>query len=504
MVTRRRVLGGAAAATVAAAAAPVLGAGTAHADYTTIVDPSAGYGTWEGWGAALSWWANVFGTNDTLADLFYTRDTVTYQGAQYPGLGLNVVRYDVGACTYRAVGSPPVTMTMPATCAPYKRTEGYWLDWNSTDPASASWNWQADPRQRAMMTRARDRGANVFEMFSCSPLWWMCLNHNPCGAADGTNNLQSWNYRQHAVYLATVARYAQDAWGIPVGSIDPFNEPSANWWTANGTQLGCHVDPAIQRQVIGYLRDELDSRGLTSTLVAASDETSYDAARATWTGFPAATKAAVGRVNVHGYEYGNDGTARSPLYSAVHPDGKRLWQSEYGEGYAHGLYLAYAITLDLRYLHPTAWCYWQPVDGLTWGMVAATYDTTTVSGTLGGVANKYFVYAQYARHIRPGMTIVDSGDQATVAGYDPVARRLALVTVRGGAGQRVTYDLSRFSSVGGAAGATVRTWTTDADPNGAIGRQYQRGADLTLNGKSFTATPPTNAVVSFEIDNVSR
>jgi galactan endo-1,6-beta-galactosidase len=500
MVTRRRVLVGAAAA---ATAAPVLGTGPAGADYTTTVNPATSYGTWEGWGAALSWWANVFGTNDTLADLFYTRDTVAYQGGQYPGLGLNVVRYDVGACTYRTVGSPPVTMTMPASCAPYKRIEGYWLDWNSTDPASASWNWQADPRQRAMMTRAHDRGANVFELFSCSPLWWMCVNHDPCGASDGGNNLQSWNYRQHAVYLATVARYARDTWGIPVGSVDAFNEPSANWWVADGKQLGCHVDPAIQQQVIGYLRAELDARGLTSTLVAASDENSYDAARTTWTGFPAATKASVGRVNVHGYQYGNDGAARSALYGAVHPDGKRVWQSEYGEGYAHGLYLAYAIALDLRYLHPTAWCYWQPVDGGTWGLVAATYDTQTVSGTLGAVANKYFVYAQYARHIRPGMTIVDSGDQATVAGYDPVARRLALVTVRGGAGQRVTYDLSRCSTVTGAAGGTVRAWVTDADPGGTIGRQYQRVADLTLADKAFTAILPTNAVMSFEVDGVA-
>jgi galactan endo-1,6-beta-galactosidase len=161
---------------------------------------------------ALSWWATVFGANDTLADLLYTRGTVSYNGANYPGLGLNVVRYNVGACTYNTIGSPPVGMVHSPNMPRYKQIEGYWLNWNSSDPASSSWNWNADAMQRAMMLKARDRGANVFEMWSDSPLWWMCVNHNPSGATDGGNNLQSWNYQQHAIYLATVAKHAKDNW----------------------------------------------------------------------------------------------------------------------------------------------------------------------------------------------------------------------------------------------------------------------------------------------------
>jgi hypothetical protein len=61
-----------------------------------------------------------------------------------------------------------------------------------------------------------------------------------------------------------------------------------------------------------------------------------------------------------------------------------------------------------------------------------------------------------------------------------------LITVRGGPGQRVTYDLSLFGLVGGAAGGTLRTWVTDADPGGVIGRQYQRGADPIVDDKNFT------------------
>ncbi len=115
---------------------------------------------------------------------------------------------------------------------------------------------------------------------SCSPT-------HPCGGcattiipsgsdSGGGDNLQSWNYNQHAIYLATVAKYASDHWGIQFNSVEPFNEPIANWWNANGTQEGCHFNTGTQATVISYLRSELDNRGLTNVNAAASDENTYD------------------------------------------------------------------------------------------------------------------------------------------------------------------------------------------------------------------------------------
>jgi galactan endo-1,6-beta-galactosidase len=79
---------------------------------------------------------------------------------------------------------------------------GYWINWFSDDPGSSSWNWSADANQRAMLLKAKARGANLLELFSDSPVWWMCYNHNPSGADDGADdNLQSWNY-DHARYLS--------------------------------------------------------------------------------------------------------------------------------------------------------------------------------------------------------------------------------------------------------------------------------------------------------------
>ena len=51
----------------------------------------------------------------------------------------------------------------------------------------------------------------------------MCINHDPSGSNDGTDdNLQSWNYDAHAVYLATIAEYAAANWGITFNPVEAF------------------------------------------------------------------------------------------------------------------------------------------------------------------------------------------------------------------------------------------------------------------------------------------
>ena len=75
-------------------------ADTARADYTVTVNPAQSWGVWQGWGCSLSWWATVFGDRDDVADLLFTRKSILLVdsvGSQtLPGLGLNVIRYNVG------------------------------------------------------------------------------------------------------------------------------------------------------------------------------------------------------------------------------------------------------------------------------------------------------------------------------------------------------------------------------------------------------------------------
>ncbi len=274
----RRTLLAAAGAT--AAGGVLVNTGTAHADATVRVDPAADQGGWEGWGTSLAWWANVFGDQDDFADLFFTTKTVPYNGAALPGLGLNIARYNLGACSWNAVNGQ--RMAVSPNIPRFKQIEGFWQDSHSEDPAS--WNWDADAKQRAMLTKATQRGA-ISELFANSPMWWMCRNRNPSGSASGGNNLPAGNHRRHALHLAATARHAQDHWGVNFRTVASFNEPSSNWWKADGKQEGCHIDATSQRSVIANLRTELDRLSLSSVAISSSDETNYDLARTTWASF---------------------------------------------------------------------------------------------------------------------------------------------------------------------------------------------------------------------------
>ncbi|MBP2336471.1 galactan endo-1,6-beta-galactosidase [Saccharothrix coeruleofusca] len=487
MVTRRTLLTAAGAAVAGAA----LGPGAARADATIVIDPAADYGAWEGWGTSLAWWANVFGDRDDFADLFFTTGTVTYNGTALPGLGLNIARYNLGACGWNSVGGE--RMVASPNIPRFKQIEGFWQDWNNADPASSAWNWDADANQRAALVKATRRGA-VSELFANSPMWWMCLNHNPSGAADGGNNLQPWNYRQHAAHLAATARQAEDRWGVSFATVDPFNEPSSDWWRADGKQEGCHVDAGIQRTIIAHLRAELDQRGLSNIVVSASDETGYDLARTTWNSFDAQTRALVGQVNVHGYQ--GSGGRRDLLHSEVRAAGKKLWNSETGDSDGTGLTTARNLCLDFRWLRPTAWCYWQVMDPSA-GWAAIHYDPTTLRA--GAVQTKYYVLAQFTRHIRPGMRVLPTGVDNAVAAYDPAGRRLVIVAVNTGAAQALTFDLSRFGQVTGGADGQVPRWATLTS---GAGDRYTRYLDTRVDGKSVRVPFAAGSVQTLQVDGV--
>ncbi|KAK2000741.1 endo-beta-1,6-galactanase [Colletotrichum falcatum] len=475
---------------LAAVAVGLAAVSPAAADTTTTIDAKSDRGTWEGWGTSLAWWARRFGTRDDLADIFFTRNTTAFGGANLPGLGLNIVRHNAGASSWNSVGGE--SMVVSPNMIPSRQIEGYWVDWYSTDPASSSWRWDVDVSQRTMMQKAQSRGANRFELFSNSPMWWMTLNHNPSGAAAGTENIQPWNLEQHAVYMATIAKYAQDNWGITYESVEPFNEPTADWWKADGTQEGCHMDPGTQATIVAALRKELNSRGLASTIISASDESYYDQAVSTLKQLGDAALNDIMRVNVHGYQYG--GGARDQVYSLASARGLRVWNSEYGESDATGERLVSNLILDFRWLRPTAWVYWQVLDGGGWGVIDADNEV----GTVGSANQKYFVLAQFTRHIREGMRILDGGSDNVVAAYDAAASRLVIVAVNWGDAQYLNFDLGRFSQAS-TDGAKVTRWRTQI---GSGDRYVQVADDTFMRGTRFWSYFESKMVQTFEVENV--
>ena len=407
-----------------------------------VLDPAKSQGTWDGWGTSLAWWAKVFGDRDEIADFLFTTKTVEFMGEKLPGLGMNIVRYNLGACSWNEVDGRK--MVVGKTIKPFRQMEGFWLDGKSEDPQSKSWDWSVDKNQRTMLQKARDRGANYFELFSNAPMWWMCKNDNPSGQPKPyQENLAPENYGKFATYIATTARYAKDHWGITFTTVEPFNEPSARYWIADGKQEGCYINAKSQAAILPLLRKKLDERGLQDMPIAASDESTYDEAIATWKTFDPATKALVGKVNVHGYQ--NAGGRRDVLFEMVSKDSKRLWNSEYGEIDGTGLKLTEKLHLDFRFLRPTAWCFWQPFDGKGWGAIMADLPNKTFQQ----VNPKYYVFAQYARHIRQGMTVLATGETDTIAAYDAKEHKLVIIAHNlSDKAKKKIYDLSKFNVPG--------------------------------------------------------
>lgn len=496
------------AAAVLAAAAQLLASQERPSVRNIEVNPSEQMGTWEGWGSSLVWWARAIGGTanaDFYADLIYKTDA----SHGYPGLGLNIVRYNVGGGGIDQPSEnkgPKLQWQMDI--------HGYWVTPTGTDPNSPSWNWSVDSNQRTMMIKARQRGANIFEMFSDSPMWWMNSNHSTAGSDSGGDCLDPANYDRFTTYLATVARYAADHWGIKFGSVEPFNEPSAMWWKYPLRQEGCHFDTARQRQIVQLLRKALDKEQLSDVAVAASDENDFDVALRTWNSFDTGTRAAIGKVNAHGYYRGTEsyrGPNRSALRNAVGE--MRLWQSEYGDGDGSGYTMANSIIQDIRGLRTSAWIYWQPVEPDVkesgWGLLNAEYvdtgDTSKpdISTPLVRVNRKFFVYGQFARYLRPGFEIIGINDENSIAAYDSNARKLMLVTVTGDGPRNFNFDFSKFSKVGD----TVQQIATTTAPGNGVPDWKQHVERFPMNKDhaiSFSAMLYPKSVYTFVVEGVWR
>lgn len=458
------------------------------AGFTVKVNPAENRGVWEGWGTSLCWMGNVFGENNDVADFLFTMKMPTFKGKTAPGLGLNIVRYNAGACSWNEVDGRK--MKVSKIIRKYRQMESFWLDGKNADPGAAGWDWKVDARQRAMLGKAKERGADRFELFSNSPPWWMCANDNPSGAARATDdNLPVANHGRFAIYLAAVARVAKERWGIPFTTVSPFNEPVSSWWFADCKQEGCHFSPEAQRRFLPLLRAELDKQGLKDLPIAASDETHYDHAVDTWRSFPPEVKELVAQVNVHGYQY--EKGRRAELYQAtVKEDGKRLWNSEYGDGDGSGLEMARNLHRDMAELRPTAWCYWQPMDGGGWGLL----DCQMERGQIRGVNPKAQVLAQYTRHIRPGMRIIGTDDRNTVAAFSEKEKRLGIVVLNDGPARQVDFDLGAFGAVAGPVESAFTRVAGDA--------LYQRQGGIAVKGKGFGAKLAEKSVTTFEVKGV--
>ena len=443
-----------------------------RADPVVTVDPTIQYGAWEGWGTSLAWWAKVVGGFPEPA----RSDYMTKAFDPVKGLGLNVVRYNIGGGENPLYQAPnKETLSFRAAVPGYRSTPG------------GAWDWAADANQRWVLKSAMLHGANQLEAFSNSPPWWATVSGSVSGGRGGADNLRPDSDRAFTDYLAEVVRHFHDSWEITFRDVEPLNEPAAGWWTFRGNgnqQEGCRIDPVHQNTIVKSMSISLAARHMAYSPVAASDENSVDAANETTRHYDAAALAGLSQINTHTYG-GND---RTRLFNFASSAVKKLWMSEYGDGDASGMHLSQQILTDVKGLHPSAWVYWQVVDGGGWGMLTnPEKDETT---TAYGINEKYYVMGQYSRFIRPGAVLIANDDPNTLTAADPRTKSLVLVVTNSGNTVRLaTYDLSRAMRLGTVAAGTrtsaTQTWATLPA--------------VRLTGKSLSVTLPPKSVTSYVI-----
>ncbi len=463
-------------------------AGILFAQTTVNVDAGVRYQTTEGWGTSLCWFGNVIGrwsdTNrNAIADLLFSQS----------GLGINLVRYNIGG------GDDPGHNHMGYG----KEMEGF----KTTE--SGSYNWNADPGQRWMLSAAKSRiPAAEFqaEAFSNSPPFWMTISG--CASGNGGNNLKTDYYDNFADYLTEVVLHFRDSWGITFRTLEPMNEPNSGWG-ANGGQEGCHFDRSLHVTIIAQVKSALDRKGLSGTKIAAPDEVGVDDTVTTWNGYDSTTKGYVSQINTHVYS----GSNRAGLKSAATSAGKRLWQSECdGSGaaapfdvWAHnhndivpGLDIAMRINRDMREMQPDGWIFWQAAESeqaqislnKNWGLIHADYENGTEAYY---TPKKYYAFAQYTKHIRPGDTMIDIGNSDAVAFLNSQKTKITIVQRNAGTSDvSYAYNIANFTPT---SGATV--YRTSSSEN------YVRLSDIGLSGTRLTATARAQSVTTYVISGTA-
>lgn len=444
----------------------------------------------EGWGTSLAWWANVVGgwqSAGRVEDAVFGRP----DRAHPDRLGLNVIRYDVGASP--VLWCPPTGPSADCGATPSPQRSLPVADANRVVtcptfgpgravPALAGPGETPDPARdrnqvgvlRAALERA-PRTSFALEAFANSPPWWLTVSGCPQGnpdATDARDNLASANYGAYANYLAEVL-HAFGQQGIVFDTLDPLNEPENPWGQVNnphtgqpfctaGCQEGMHMGPEPpirQTASLGPLLDAVcQALGTGPTRLSAPDGFNPSDTRAL-VGLTGPVPTCQAQINTHMYDfvfpnavvaYGQGisiydptgaGGGRQPLAATAQALSERLWMSEFGTGGAAGdlsagLTLSSVIAADLRWLRPAAWVYWQAVEGSGgWGLFEA--PTFPREGPLTKTS-RFFALEQYARFIRPGfqmLTALDPVDDpvhetaATVAAVDDLRHPRRVVVV---------------------------------------------------------------------------
>jgi len=334
----------------------------------------------KGWGTSLAWWANIpFDDTvvDTLCDLLFSKQ----------GLGLNIVRYNLGAGSNPNNPIPNLRSGAMVPC----------LQNNSFSTLDA----KNDPLQIRILNKAIALEANHVELFSNSPPWWMTKNGLSTGNTFSTN-LNRQKAGTFANFLSKSYDLFHELYPKVSLSLEPFNEPSNPFWTQSSHQEGAFFDYKTRIDVIKALKQQNPDLHL-----ATADEFSSLFALAWYLVSP---KNLVNQINIHGYSFYKFHKYWIPddldifRFALRKISTKPIWMSEFGMGgpntWQNALILASQIFRDLRTLRPEAWIYWQAVENTSqnsWGLLQLPFDLTSKNIT---ISLQYWILMHFTKTLQ--------------------------------------------------------------------------------------------------------
>lgn len=405
------------------------------------IDPNIQYQTIDGWGASLSWWANIMGGHpDEKVDILV--DWIVNPSH----LNMNLFRFNIGA------GDNPEHDHM-------RKDGGDMPGYKHT--AEGDYDWSQDENQRNVLKKILARRSNLLNdddiklvAFSTSPPWWMTESQCSAGATtQSTNNLKEDMYDDFADYLTDIVKYYHDSLGITFSYLEPMNEPDGGWWVAEGNQEGCFFTVEKQQKILKEVYDALERKKMLSYCkLAGSDWNNINNGVSALNSYinNGDIMDKLSHIDCHSY-FGNN-TGRQQLHTIAQQHDKSLWQSESGplnvgnSASFQVMHIAQRIITDMRLMRPDAWIDWQIVtDGSAqWGLVDGMYGNTLERCTK---FPSFYIRSQYSRFIKPGYTIINSNRDNTLAALSPEADELVLVicnTDTSGALENYDIDLSLF------------------------------------------------------------
>jgi O-glycosyl hydrolase len=445
------------------------------------VDPAVMYQRFEGWGTSLCWWANTEGAGsleyrNKIADVLIDPDS---------GLGFTIFRYNIGG------GDQPGHNHM--------RTGGAIPGYRPAD--TGAYDWTADQYQRNMVAALVQTGAQknqtiIWEAFSNSPPWWMTISGCAAGNVSGADNLKTDCFDDFADYLTEVVKHFRDSWGLTFRTIEPFNEPSAGWWTSGNNQEGCGFK-AGQSRMVKELGRSLVARGLfPETCISAADENAVNQAISGLAAYDDSAFSYMTQINTHTY-YGRTSANFTTLMNLSATKQKTVWQSETGPLAGTGnqdiaMFMSQYIIQDLRMLKPNAWLDWQTVGSGDWGTFQINRTNLALIPT-----RRYYMLAAFSRFIRPGSLFIESSDSNSLAALVPGTRNGVFIIRNGGNSSiNYTWDLARFATMGSSA-AVFQFLVSNY-------QALSKLPDVAITNKQFTVTSPAQSITTCIVPGIAE